>query len=86
MCYQTCSPKDLLGFKEMLGDYVYIGNQLVLGRNKNKDFKSLKDIVGRKLEGWNHHLLSKVGKITLIKSVLHAIKWMFPTFDKVVIL
>lgn len=52
---------------------IYLGNSLVLGRNKRKKFFRVKERVKSRIKGWNKHLLSKVGKATLIKSVIQAI-------------
>ena len=52
---------------------LYLGNQLIFGKNRSKDFGRLKDRVQAKLEGWRNHLLSRAGKATLIKSVVQAI-------------
>ncbi|KAH7543360.1 hypothetical protein FEM48_Zijuj02G0176000 [Ziziphus jujuba var. spinosa] len=65
--------KDTLGFKDMGSKAIYLGNSLVLGRKKSKEFFRLKEKVNCKLEGWNKHLLSKAEKATLIKSVVQAI-------------
>lgn len=65
--------KEILGFKEMGSNSVYLGNSLIMGKNKPKDFFKLKDRVRDRLDGWNKQLLSKVGKVTLLKSVVQAI-------------
>lgn len=72
--------KDILninGFKQMGKNTIYLGNSFVLSRNKTKEFGKLKDRVQQKLEGWNKNLISKAGKITLIKAVVQAI----PTYS-----
>ncbi|KAH7516409.1 hypothetical protein FEM48_Zijuj10G0132300 [Ziziphus jujuba var. spinosa] len=67
------SIRGILGFKEIGNNAIYLGNSLVLGRNKTKEFFKLKECVKCRLEGWNKHLLSKAGKAVLIKSIIQAI-------------
>lgn len=57
-------------FKDMGANSIYLGNVLVMGRNKKKDFSKLKDKVACKLERGKRNLLSKAGKAVLIKSVI----------------
>ncbi|KAH7524604.1 hypothetical protein FEM48_Zijuj06G0137000 [Ziziphus jujuba var. spinosa] len=64
-------------FKDMGPKAIYIGNSLVFGRNKTKEFHNLKERIKNRLEGWNKHLLSKSGKATLIKSIIQAM----PTYS-----
>lgn len=64
--------KGVLGFKDLARDSVYLGNSLIFGRNKAKEFHGFKERVNQKLEGWSRQLLSKAGKATLIKSVIQA--------------
>lgn len=63
----------MVSIKEMHKKLVYLGNNVILSINKSKDFKSLKDQISSRLEGWNQHLLSKVWKITFINFVVQAI-------------
>lgn len=65
--------KRVLEFKDMYKDSVYLGNTLLLSRNKVKDFKVLKDRIGQRIEGWDWQLLSKAEKSTLISSVIQTI-------------
>ena len=65
--------KRKLGFKELTSSSIYLGNHLVLGRNRSKEFGKLKERVQARMEGWKNHLLSCAGKATLIKSVIQAI-------------
>lgn len=51
---------------------IYLGNSLVLSRNKSKEFKVLKDKITTRLNEWSRNLLSKAGKVTMIKLVLQA--------------
>lgn len=64
---------DITGFKNMGGSFIYLGNSLVLGRNKSKEFGRLKERIHKQLEGWDRNLLSKTGKAVLIKSVIQSI-------------
>lgn len=52
---------DVMGFKEMKHDSIYLGNYFVFSKNKTKDFSKLKEKVTTRLESWNGHLLSKAG-------------------------
>lgn len=54
-------------------DSIYLRNSLILSRNRNKNFKALKDRIIQRIEGWNPSLLSKAGKATLVTSVIQAI-------------
>lgn len=65
--------KEVLGFQEIRKDWIYLGNSLVMSRNKTREFKNLKDRIVSRLSGWNRNILSKAGKATLIKSVIQAI-------------
>lgn len=56
---------------------IYLGNSLLLCRNKTKDFKDLKDRISQRIDGWNQNLLFKAGRATLITSVFQAI----PTYS-----
>ena len=49
----------LMGFKEVTAGTIYLGNQLVFGRNKSKEFGRLRDRLQNKMEGWKNHLLSR---------------------------
>lgn len=52
---------------------IYLGNSLILGRNKMKEFRILKEMIQRRLEWWKRKTLYKARKAVLIKSVLQAI-------------
>lgn len=49
----------MLGVQEMELDAVYLGNQLVMGRNLSKVYGKLKERVQNGLEGWQSQLFSK---------------------------
>lgn len=57
------------GFSSMKESPIYLGNSLIMGRNRRKEFSKLKDRVQTRLEGWQSKLLSKAEKTTLIKAV-----------------
>lgn len=62
-----------IGLKEVHNNTIYLGNFLIIGRSKVCEFGRLKDKVHACLENWKNILLSKVGKVTLIKSVIEAV-------------
>lgn len=65
--------KQVLEIKEMRPQSIYLGNSLVLGNNKRKEFCKIKKKVLNRVQGWNAQLLSKAGKTTLIKNVAQSI-------------
>lgn len=56
---------------------ICLGNSLLLGKKRIKEFERIKERVQHCLEGWQSQLLSKAIKITLIKAVTQAI----PTYN-----
>ncbi|KAK9902996.1 hypothetical protein M0R45_001339 [Rubus argutus] len=50
-----------------------IGMKLVLGRDRNKIFRKVKDWIQNRVDRWHGNLLSMAGKEVLIKAVLQAI-------------
>lgn len=62
-----------LGLKDLKEGTVYLGNSLVMGIYKAKEFGRFKDKVQSRLEGWQAHILSRAGKGSLIWSVVEAI-------------
>lgn len=65
--------KDILGFKELHSSSLYLGNSLVFGKKKTEEFGKLREKVQNKMNGWQNRLLSRAGKITLIKLVVQTI-------------
>jgi hypothetical protein len=51
----------------------YLGFPMMHGRLQRKDFEFLEEKVSKRLESWQHNLLNKAGKMTLVKSVLNSI-------------
>lgn len=68
---------EILDFKELDCASIYLGNSLIMGRNKTKEFGLIKERLKSRLEGWRRKTLSRAGKIVPIKSVLQAI----PTYS-----
>lgn len=64
---------ETLDIKELGSSSIYLGNSLILGRNKTKKFGQIKDRLQSRLKGWKRKTLSKAGKMVLIKLVLQAI-------------
>ena len=62
-----------LGIEECSEEVVYLGNPLIIGRNKSKAFASLKKKVHDRLEGWMAKTISRAGRTTLVKSVIQSI-------------
>ena len=50
----------------------YLGLPSIVGREKKKAFKCIKDQISRKIVGWKGKLLSYVGRGVLIKAVAQA--------------
>lgn len=65
--------KELLNIKEIKTGSLYLGNSLLLGRSKIKEFGRLMDKLQTRLEGWKCQLLSRADKATLIRSVAQSL-------------
>lgn len=64
---------EILGVINTLHDRNYLGLPSLIGKSKKTVFNFIKDRVWKQLEGWNTKLLSKAGKVVMIKSVAQAI-------------
>jgi hypothetical protein len=51
----------------------YLGFPMLHGRLQRKDFEFLEEKISRRLASWQHSLLNKAGRLTLVKSVLNSI-------------
>lgn len=65
--------KNILGVFNDLSTGHYLGLPSLVGRSKNNVFKFLKDRIWKRVNGWNMKLLSKAGKVVLLKNVASAI-------------
>ncbi|XP_074322969.1 uncharacterized protein LOC141659929 [Apium graveolens] len=65
--------ENILGVYNGLGDGKYLGLPSLIGRSKKSVFNFLKDRVEKRIQGWGNKLLSKGGKMVLIKCVAQAI-------------
>lgn len=64
-----CRGQKFLNFYSSRTDK-YFSFPMIVGRVKKSDFASIMDRINSKLAGWNMNLLSRVGRVTLAKSVL----------------
>ncbi|MCH81431.1 RNA-directed DNA polymerase (Reverse transcriptase), partial [Trifolium medium] len=51
----------------------YLGFPMMHGRLQRRDYEFLEEKVSKKLASWQHNLLNKAGRMTLVKSVLNSI-------------
>jgi hypothetical protein len=51
----------------------YLGFPMMHGRLQRRDFEFFEESISQRLASWQHHLLNKVGRMTLVKSVLNSI-------------
>lgn len=64
---------DILDFKELGLSYIYLSNSLVMRRNETNEFGLLKEKAKWRLQSLIRKLLSKLGKMMLIREVFQAI-------------
>lgn len=62
-----------LNFQELTSSTIYLGNQLIFGKSKSKEFSRLKDKIFDIIVSWQNRFLLKVGKATLVNSVVSVI-------------
>lgn len=65
--------KNELGAHKDIGDSKYLGLPSLVGRSKKTIFRYLKDKVVKKIQDWSSSLLSKAGKLVMLKNVVQAI-------------
>lgn len=64
---------DILGVSTELRDGKYLGLPSLVGRSKKFIFNFVKDRVWKKVQGWSNKLMSKAGKLILIKNVAQVV-------------
>lgn len=72
-CGIRSSIYSLLEMEEVQRHDKYLGLPTIFDRSKKILFTGIRDRIWKKLNGWNEKLLSRVGKETLIKAVIHSI-------------
>lgn len=65
--------KDILEVHSDLGDSKYLGLPSLIGRSKKSVFEFVKERVWKKVQDLSHKLLSKAGKIIMVKNVAQTI-------------
>ena len=65
--------KNTLGVAEIQSYEKYLGLPSLVGRNRKASFNYIKELVWRKLQGWEEKLLSQASREILIKAVAQAI-------------
>jgi hypothetical protein len=61
------------GINRTLSLEKYLGFPMMHGRLKRCDFEFLEEKISKRLASWQHNLLNKAGRMTLVKSVLNSI-------------
>ncbi|GAU22350.1 hypothetical protein TSUD_106780 [Trifolium subterraneum] len=61
------------GINRTLSLEKYLGIPMMHGRLKRRDFEFLEEKISKRLDSWQHNLLNKAGRMTLVKSVLNSI-------------
>ncbi|XP_074328182.1 uncharacterized protein LOC141666094 [Apium graveolens] len=64
---------EVLGVHNDIGESKYLGLPSLIGRSKKLVFKYLKDKVINQIKSWSAKLLSRAGKLVLLKNVVQAI-------------
>jgi hypothetical protein len=62
---------NLLGFNEGTTPFIYLGYPIFVGKPKSIHFRSIADKIKVKLASWKGSLLSIMGRVQLVKSVIH---------------
>lgn len=67
-----------LGVGEAESPGKYLGIPMSIGKNRVAEFNFLMEKVDQKLQGWNNQIISRAGKVTLLKTAAQFIPnfWM----------
>lgn len=64
---------EMLGVSKATDDSRYLGLPSLIGRSKKRVFGFVKDKVWQRIQGWRAKLISKAGKLVLLKNVAQSI-------------
>jgi len=62
---------ELIGFNKGSLPFTYLGVPIFKGKQKKSHLQHIADRIKSKLSAWKTSLLSSVGRVTLVKSVIH---------------
>ena len=65
--------RQLLNVQVALEEDIYLGIPIMIGRDKNRELRSIKERVKTKIQGWSVKMLSQAGKVVLIQAVAQSI-------------
>lgn len=65
--------KQSLGVHNDIGESKYLGLPSLIGRSKKNVFKYLKEKVVQRIKGWSSKMLSRAGKLVMLKNVVQSI-------------
>ena len=65
--------RQLLKVQAALEEDRYLGIPIMIGRDKNRELRSIKERVKAKIQGWSAKILSQAGKAVLIQAVAQSI-------------
>lgn len=65
--------KNEIGVHKDIGESKYLGLPSLIGRSKKKVFNYLKEKIIQKIKSWGSKLLSRAGKLVMLKNVVHSI-------------
>ena len=63
----------LLSINKNMENDKYLGLPIFVGRNKQRVFRTIKEQMRARINGWNGRLLSQTGRVVLLQSVIQSI-------------
>ncbi|XP_058747188.1 uncharacterized protein LOC131620199 [Vicia villosa] len=67
-----CRLADIIGFTKASPPFIYLGVPIFIGKPKANHFNFLADNIKLKLATWKANLLSMVGRVMLVKTMIHS--------------